>query len=277
MNNPHALQPTSLYSLLASLWQHRELISQMVRRDVIGRYRGSVMGLTWSFFNPILLLTIYTFVFGVVFKARWGTSGDESTALFAVVLFIGMIVHSLFAECVNRAPTLMLVNVNYVKKVIFPLEVLPVVALGSGFFNLLVSMAVLLPVIYLVNGGVPWTCVFFPLLILPFLVITLGVAWFFAALGVYVRDVGQAVGILISVMMFASPVFYPLTAIPEKFRIWLYLNPITFVIEQGRAVMIFGKLPDWLGLAGYILASLIVVWMGYAFFQKTRKGFADVL
>ena len=276
MINPHASHPTSLSALARSLWEHRDLIKQMTRREVVGRYRGSVMGLAWSFFNPILMLVVYTFVFSVVFKARWGT-GDESQTNFAIVLFVGMIVYGLFAEMANRAPSLILSNVNYVKKVIFPLEILPVIGLGAALFHALISLGVLLLAIVLINGTLVWTAILFPLVILPLLIATLGVAWFLASVGVFLRDVGQTIGIFTTVLMFVSPVFYPISALPEKFHIWLMLNPLTFVIEQSRAVMIFGKLPDWKGMAIYTIVSLLMAWAGYWWFQKTRKGFADVL
>jgi lipopolysaccharide transport system permease protein len=277
MINPHANPPTSLTSLARSLWQHRELISQMTKREVVGRYRGSVMGLAWSFFNPILMLVVYTFVFSVIFKAKWGTGADESQTTFAIVLFVGMIVYGLFAEMANRAPNLILSNVNYVKKVIFPLEILPVISLGAALFHTLISLAVLLSTILLFNGSLAWTVIYFPLILTPLLLATLGVAWFLASIGVFVRDVGQTVGIFTTVLMFLSPVFFPITALPEKFQVWLLLNPLTFIIEQSRAVMIFGKQPDWVGLAIYSVASMAVAWAGYWWFQKTRKGFADVL
>ncbi|OGT74987.1 MAG: sugar ABC transporter permease [Gammaproteobacteria bacterium RIFCSPLOWO2_02_FULL_57_10] len=275
--NPHANHPTSLAALARSLWQHRDLIMQMIRREVVGRYRGSIMGLAWSFFNPILMLAVYTFVFSVVFKARWGMDAEESRYGFAIALFVGMIVHGLFAEVLNRAPALILSNVNYVKKVIFPLEILPVVGMGAALFHTLISLGVLLAAILLVNGNPAWTVIFFPLVILPLLIATLGIAWFLASFGVFVRDVGQTVGIFTTVMLFISPVFYPVSALPERFQFWLMLNPLTFVIEQSRAVIIFGRLPDWTGLAIYAAASLVMAWSGFWWFQKTRKGFADVL
>lgn len=277
MINPHASHPTSLAALARSVWQHRNLIAQMTRREVVGRYRGSIMGIAWSFFNPILMLVVYTFVFSVVFKARWGTGGEESQTNFSIVLFVGLIIHGLFAEVVNRAPGMILSNVNYVKKVIFPLEILPIVGLGAALFHTLISVGVLLAAILLINGSLAWTAIFFPLIILPLLILTLGVAWLLASLGVFVRDVGQTVGIITTVMLFLAPVFYPISALPEKFQIWLMLNPLTFIIEQGRAVMIFGTLPDWVGLGIYTSISLIITWAGYWWFQKTRKGFADVL
>jgi lipopolysaccharide transport system permease protein len=161
--------------------------------------------------------------------------------------------------------------------VVFPLEILPVVGLGAALFHSLISLGVLLVAVLLINGGLMWTSVFFPLVILPLLIATLGIAWFLVSLGVFVRDVGQITSFLTMLLMFMSPVFYPVSALPAKFQFWLMLNPLTFVIEQSRAVIIFGKLPDWTGLGIYTIASLVVAWTGFWWFQKTRKGFADVL
>lgn len=275
--NPHARQPTSLVALARSLWRNRQLIAQMTRREVAGRYKGSVMGLAWSFFNPVFMLAVYTFVFSVVFKARWGLGGEESKTQFAVVLFVGMIVHGLLAEVLNRAPGLILSNVNYVKKVVFPLEILPVVSMGAALFHSLVSLGVLLIAFALFNGYLNWTAILAPLVVLPLVILTLGLAWMLASLGVFLRDVGQTIGIITTVMLFLAPVFYPITALPEEMRPWIMANPLTFIIEQAREVLIWGRLPNWTGLGIYTLAATAMAWAGYAWFQKTRKGFADVL
>jgi lipopolysaccharide transport system permease protein len=276
--NPHAAQPTSLRTLASSLWRNRALILQLTRRDVIGRYQGSAMGLAWSFFNPVLMLLVYTVVFSEIFKSRWGGIGaNDSKTLFALVLFVGMIVLGLFSEVVNRAPGLVLSNVNYVKKVVFPLEIMPVVAMAAALFHSLVSLAVLLSAFALFNGYVNWTAVFLPLVLLPLVVLTTGLAWILASLGVFLRDVGQTIGIITSLLMFLSPVFYPITAVPEDIRVIIMANPLTFILEQARDVVIWGHQPDWLGLGIYLLAATVVAWAGFAWFQKTRKGFADVL
>ena len=275
--NPHAAQPTSLVDLAKSLWRSRQLIVQMTKREVVGRYKGSVMGMAWSFFTPVFMLIVYSFVFSVIFKSRWGVGGEESKTLFAVMLFVGMIVHGLFAEVLNRAPGLILSNVNYVKKVVFPIELLPVIAMGAALFHSVISLGVLLAAFALFNGYLHWTAVFTPLVLLPLVILTMGLAWLLASLGVFLRDVGQTIGIITTVLMFLSPVFYPVTALPEEFRPWLMANPLTFIIEQAREVLIWGRLPDWAGLGIYTLAATVVAWAGYAWFQKTRKGFADVL
>jgi len=275
--NPHAAQPTSLVALARSLWRNRQLIVQMTKRDVVGRYKGSALGLVWSFLTPVFMLAVYTFVFSVVFKARWGVGGEESKTQFAVVLFVGMIVHGLFAEVLNRAPGLILSNVNYVKKVVFPLEILPVVSMGVALFHSLISLGALLIAFVLFNGYLHWTAVLAPLVLLPLAILTLGLAWMLASLGVFLRDVGHTIGVITTVMLFLAPVFYPITALPEEIRPWIMGNPLTFIIGQAREVLIWGRLPDWLGLGVYTLVATVVAGAGYAWFQKTRKGFADVL
>ncbi len=275
--NPHATAPVTFNSLALSLWRNRQLILQMTRREVIGRYKGSVMGLLWSFLNPVFMLIVYTFVFSVVFKARWGVDANESKTQFAIVLFVGMIVHSLFAEVLNRAPSLILSNVNYVKKVIFPLEILPVISMGAALFHSLVSLAVLLVAFVIYNSHLYWTVILTPLVLLPLVILSLGFAWALASLGVFIRDVGQTVGIVTTVMLFLSPVFFPVTSMPEAYRPLIMANPLTFIIEQSREVLIWGHPPNWTGLGIYTLAATTVAWTGYVWFQKTRKGFADVL
>jgi lipopolysaccharide transport system permease protein len=279
--NPHAAHPISLRAMLGSVWNNRSLIWQMSKRDVMGRYKGSLMGLLWSFLNPLLMLLVYTFFFAVVFKSRWGVpavaGAEETKTHFATILFAGMIVHSLFAEVLNRAPTLILSNINYVKKVVFPLEILPIISLVSAIFHALISMSVLLSVYLIFNGFLHWTIVFIPFVFLPFIILIAGLAWILASLGVYARDVGQTIGIAMTVMMFLSPVFYPISSLPEFMRPWMLANPLTFIIEQTRAVIIWGQLPHFRGLLAYSILATVVAWLGYVWFQKTRKGFADVL
>ena len=265
-------------ALARSLWRNRQLIVQMTKREVVGRYQGSAMGLAWSFLNPVFMLVVYTFVFSEIFKSRWGgIGGDDSKTQFAVVLFVGMIVLGLFSEVLNRAPSLILSNVNYVKKVVFPIEILPVIAMGAALFHSFISLGVLLAAFALFNGYLHWTVVFTPLVLLPLVILTMGLAWMLASLGVFLRDVGQTIGIITTVLMFLSPVFYPITAVPERFRPIIMANPLTFIIEQAREVLIWGHLPNWSGLGVYTLTATAIAWAGYAWFQKTRKGFADVL
>ena len=274
--NPHLAKSGSPRALLASAWTHRTLIYQLGKRDVVGRYRGSVAGLAWSFLNPLLMLAVYTFVFAVVFQARWQGATDGKGS-FAVILFIGVLVHGIFAECLNRAPGLILANANYVKRVMFPLEILPWVSMGSALFHALVSLMVLLIAQVYVLGGIPPTALLLPVVLAPLVLTTVGLTWIFSAFGVYLRDIGQTTVVITTVALFLSPVFYPVTALPEEYRFLFLLNPLTFIIEQSREVLIWGRLPDWRGLAIYAVASLAVSSAGFWVFQRMRRGFADVL
>lgn len=223
------------------------------------------------------MLAIYTFVFSVVFKAKWGDSHSDNKTEFAIILFAGLIVFNFFAEVVNRAPGLILGNVSYVKKIVFPLEVLPVIAICSALFHAFVSVIVLLFFNAMVNHVFPASALLLPIVFLPLFALTLGSTWLLASLGVFLRDVGQTVGILTSVLLFLSPIFFPASALPETIRGYLFLNPLTFIIEQTRRVLVFGQSPDWQGLGLCFLIYGIFAWVGFAWFQKTRKGFADVL
>ncbi|MEN5204643.1 ABC transporter permease [Stenotrophomonas sp. TWI700] len=272
-NQAMSLAPTTA---LRSIVRYRSLILEMIKREVVGRYRGSVMGLLWSFFTPVLMLVVYTFVFSVVFQARWA-GGSGSKTEFAVVLFIGMMIFGLFSECLNRAPSLILSNANYVKKVIFPLEILPVVSLGAALFHFAVSMLVWL-LFYIVLFGVPSIqTLWLPVVLFPLLLMCLGLSWFLASLGVYLRDVGQAIAVVTMALMFMSPVFFPTAAMPEAFRPYLYLSPLTYFIEQSRELLIWHGSMHWITWLKMLGLSLVMAALGFAWFQKTRKGFADVI
>jgi len=263
-------------AIINSLVSNHTLITRLVKREVIGRYRGSVMGIMWSFFNPVLMLTVYTFVFSVVFKARW-VGGSESKTEFALVLFAGLMVFNFFSECVNRAPGLVPGNVNYVKKVVFPLEILVWIAVGSAAFHMTVSLAVWL-VFYLVFVGIPpLSILLLPLVLFPLYLLTMGLCWLLSSLGVFLRDVTQIIGVVTTILLFLSPIFYPILALPEEYRFFMQMSPLTLTVEQARDVMIWGKGID-LGLwLIYFSISMLIAWLGFAWFQMTRKGFADVL
>lgn len=265
----------SPFSMAASLWRHAGLIRVTARREVLGRYEGSLLGLFWSFFTPLFMLAIYTFVFSVVFNARWGENGSKTE--FALLLFAGLIIFHMFAECLTRAPMLIINNANYVKKVVYPLEILPFIVLLSALFHSLISFIVWM-LAYLVLFGLPhWTVLYLPLVLLPFLFLIMGLSWALAALGVYLRDIAQFIGVLTTMMMFLSPVFYPLSALPEGLQTAVLFNPLAIIIEMVRDVIYFGQTPDFIVLSIYWLVALICCWLGFALFQKTRKGFADVL
>jgi len=262
--------------LPGSIWRNRELLRALAGREILGRYRGSVLGVLWSFATPLLMLAVYTFVFGEIFKSRWGADGGSKSE-FALLLFLGLIVFNLFAECVNRAPSLMVSNVNYVKKVVFPLEILPGALMLSALFHAVVGLGVWLVAYVLVYGLPCWTAVYLPLIVAPYLVFILGVSWVLASLGVYARDLSQLITIATAALMFLCPIFYPMAAVPEPYRLAIYLNPLTLIVEQVRDAMFWGRGPDPLRLSMYWLFAMAVARAGFSFFQKTRKGFADVL
>lgn len=276
MNISNARDSISPIALARVVMQNRDLLKGLIVREVIGRYRGSVMGLLWSFFNPILMLAVYTFVFSYVFKARW-SGGDGSKTEFALILFAGLMVFNMFAECCNRAPLLITSNVGYVKKVVFPLEILPIIALGSSLFHFLVSFIVWLAFYAAFVGVPPLTSALLPLAVLPLILMTLGFSWILASLGVYLRDVAQIIGVVTLVLMYMSPIFYPVSIMPEQYRPLMSISPLTSTVEQARDVLMWGKGLDWSLWAISMLVGVLVAWLGFAWFQKTRRGFADVL
>ncbi len=267
----------SLIEAIGSFWRNRWLIMQMAKREVVGRYRGSFLGLAWSFFNPILMLVIYTFVFSVVFKTRWGIGESESNTDFALILFIGMIIHGLFSECINASPSLVVSNANYVKKVVFPLDILPWISMGGTLFHSSISFVVWILFLLLLGHQVSWTIIFFPLVIFPLILLTVGISWILSAIGVFIHDVRQITGVITTALMFLAPIFYPLSALPEKYRGWLYLNPLTYVIEESRNVLIWHRVPDWEVWGIYAAVSMAVFAGGFWLFQRARTGFADVM
>lgn len=268
--------PVLPLSAARSALANRYLVQQLTWREISGRYRGSLVGLLWSFVNPLILLAMYTFVFGVVFKARWGLE-RETTFDFSLVLFAGLIVHQLLAECINRGPSLISGNPSYVKQVVFPLEVLPMVALGSAVFHALVSLFILLLIWGVTHGGLPLAAISIPVILMPLCVLALGLGWFLSSTSVYLRDIGQIVGFLSMGLLFLAPIFYPVSNVPEPMRSLLILNPLTYIVETLRATLVRGEFPSPGPFALYWAIALVVFSLGYAWFQKTRAGFADVL
>lgn len=263
--------------LLRDLWRRRDLIRQFTWREVIGRYKGSYLGVLWSFANPLALLLIYTFVFGVVFDARWPQARHGSLSEFALTIFCGMIAFNVFGETVTRAPQLITSVPNYVKKVVFPLEILPVSALGAALFHAGVSLTVLLLAELLVNGNLPWTVVLLPLPLLPLVLLSAGCAWLLASLGVFVRDIGYAIVPLMQMLFFATPIFYPLEAVPRRVQALIGLNPLATIVESCRQLIVWGQIPSLAPLLIWSLIGLAVAALGYAFFMRSKRAFADVI
>lgn len=262
--------------ILTSVLRHRGLIGSLVWREIESRYRGSILGVAWSLIVPAVMLIVYTIVFSIIFKARWSAEIDRPE-VFALVLFAGLIVFQFFSESITRAPTLLLQNLSYIKKVVFPLEILAWVSIGTALVSALSGIAMLLLAHCLLIGLPPWTAVFFPLVLVPLALLILGGVWFLSSLGVYLRDMNQVIASVIPILMFMSPVFYTIEAIPVQFHIFIHANPLTFIIGQMRNVLLQGKLPDLAGLALYTAVALVVAWAGYIWFCLTKHGFSDVV
>jgi lipopolysaccharide transport system permease protein len=263
--------------MVRNLWHHRDLIRQFTRREIEGRYKGSFLGLFWSFVNPLVLLLIYTFVFGVVFKARWPNAKTDNLGEFAMTLFCGLICFSIFSDCINRAPASIISVPNYVKKVVFPLEILAVSAFGSALFHALVSLSILLCANLLFSGTLPWTLLLLPIVALPLVFLSLGLSWFLASLGVFIRDISYTVVLVVQVLFFLTPIFYPLETIPEPYQTLIRLNPLTSAVENFRRVLLWGWQPSWAGFMLWLLVTGLIMLLGYTWFMKTKKAFADVI
>ena len=269
----------NLFSVLLSYlwpWRHRGLIAQLARRDVHARYRQSWLGLVWVVLTPLMMLAVYTLVFRHVMRVRWHGM-EEGDLAFALRIYAGLAVFNFFAECVNRAPTLVLEQPHLVKKVVFPLEILPWAGAASACVGLAVSGGLMMVLAALSAGGLPVTVVALPLVWLPLLPLVLGLGWLLAGVGTYVRDVGQLLGMVVSALMFLSPIFFPVEALPESVRGWMLLNPLAWVMTGTRDVLVTGRWPDWGALALLFAACTGVAMVGAAFFRKARVGFSDVV
>jgi len=263
--------------ILASAYRNRHLIWKLTQRDVQIRYHGSILGILWSAFHPVLLLLVYTFVFGFVFRMRWGGHAEQPVD-FAFVLFAGLIVFNIFAECITRAPNLMLANPSYVKKVVFPLEILPWIPFGSSLFHATVSSGILLAAYLFREGSLHSSSVLGLAVLLPLGLYVLGLTWLLASLGVFYRDIQQVVGVFMTILMFMTPIFYPEHMIPAQFQlIATKLNPLAYLVHFIRQTVLFGAMPEWGWYCFHVLIGGVTAWLGFTWFQMTRKGFADVI
>ncbi|WP_372361397.1 ABC transporter permease [Xanthomonas sp. NCPPB 1325] len=259
-----------------ALRERRDLTLELSKREILGRYRGASFGLLWSLISPFLLLIVYTIAFGSIMKSRWPQVA-EGQAHFSLVLFVGLIVHGFFAECLSRSPYLIMGNPNFVKRVIFPLEILPWPMVASALFHVLMNTVVFALLRLAMDGQISWTILLLPVVLLPLVVLGLGVSWFLASLGVYFRDITQVTGVLSTALLFLSSAMIPEQAIPESFELVFKLNPLTFIIDQAREVALWGNPPNFIGLGIYMCIAIIVFYAGFAWFKATRRGFADVI
>lgn len=267
---------TNPIKLVGNYIQNRLLIKQLVYKEVVGKHRGTHLGILWVVLEPLLMLAVYTFVFRIIFKRYWYSS-NESIFEFSIILFSGLLIFNYFRDVISSAPQLIIKNSNYVKKVVFPLEILSGVSIFSGFINLCVSMIILATIHFLAKGQFYWAMLYVPIILIPYIFILLGASFFLASLGVYLRDVGQIIGLVVMATLFLSAIFYPFESVPERYRILFYLNPVAYTVEQFRGIMIWGRSPQLYWLMFYYPGSMLIGWLGFYWFQKTRKGFADVL
>jgi lipopolysaccharide transport system permease protein len=265
------------WAIVRHLCQHGPLIRQITQRDLLARYRGSYLGFLGSLVRPILMFAVYAVVFGYVFKSKLGNSAHESKLDFALALFCGLTLYDFVAECIARAPVLVLANPNFVTRVVFPLEILGVSAVGAALAQLAISTVPLLAGLWLAHGAIPLTALYLPVILLPLVLLCLGIVWFLASLGVFVRDINTVVPVLLNILMFVSAIFYSLSKVPLEFRPLFLLNPLAVAVDQARNAVLWGLAPSW---PRYLLMLAIgwgVLSGGYAFFMRTKRAFADVM
>ena len=261
--------------MFITLWRHRSLVLELTKREFSGRYRGSFGGIFWSFAQPLFLLTVYTIAFGVILKTRWG--GSESTTDYALILFAGLIVFNIFSECLNKASTLVTDNPHFVKKIVFRLELLPVITVATALIHALIAIAVWLIGFTLLVGIPKPTVILFPVILMCFLPVLLGVTLILSAIGVIVRDISQLTGMLNHTLLFLTPIFYSIEAAPPAMQRLLMLNPLTFPVEQFRQVLFYGQMPSLMGLALYFVLAYLFDWLSLLLFKRLRPTFADMV
>jgi lipopolysaccharide transport system permease protein len=269
-SGPPPLVPVALGTLSGLTWR-------LARRDIESRYRGSGLGIFWAFVHPVVLLAVYTYVFGVLFQSQWPHAPQRGLGSFALTLFCGLIAFNILAECLARAPTLITSMPHYVKRVVFPLEVLPVSMVGSALFHGLVNVMVLLGASLLVHGGVPWTVVLLPLVCLPLVLLAVALAWLLACLGAFLRDLPQGMSLLTQVLLFGTPILYAEELLPPALRRLLVFNPLAWLVHNLRRVLLWGETPDWSGLAGWTAATAVLSLAACLWFMRVKRSFADVL
>ena len=266
--------------IFRNLFRNRQLIWNMIKRDIRSTYQGSFLGILWTIIFPLMMLVIYTFVFSVIFQAKWsGTDASKPTPMgeYAIILFAGLTPFTFFSTVISRAPGIVLSVPNYVKKVVFPLEILPVVISGSALFTGLISIGLILIGSLFIYQRIPISIWMLPFASLPLILFTLGLAWFLASLGVFIRDVGQSVGIILQILFFMTPIFYSADSVPDVLKGIIVLNPLSFIIDCFRQTLIWNKPIDWPAWGLVTFFSFIFAILGYAWFIATKKGFADVM
>jgi len=265
--------------MFVRIWRYAKrnkgIVLQFIKRETISRYKGSFLGFMWSILTPLFMLVVYTFVFGEIFQAKWNMQSNRVE--FAMIVFCGITTYNIFAEVIARSPSLIIQNTNYVKKVVFPLEVFPIIATGTALVNASINYALLIVFILFVTGGLSWTVLLLPFALLPVVLFTTGLSWGLSALGVYVRDISHVIGICVQALMLLSPIFYSIDIIPDRFLWFYYANPITYFVEDMRSILIWGEIPRVNVYLIELLFAAVFFVAGLIWFRKTKQGFADVV
>jgi homopolymeric O-antigen transport system permease protein len=266
----------SPHRILRSLWREREVVAQLARHDIEATYRESLLGLVWMILQPLLSLCVYTFVFTVIFQPR-AEVGEDGRFEFVLSLFAGMIIYNLFAEVVARSPQLIVTKTSYVKNIVFPLHVLPVSALATSFVSFLCGIGILLTITFFSRGELSLTILWLPVALLPLVLLTLGLAWILSSIGVFLRDVQPTVRVVLQLLFFATPIVYQIEVLPPHLKPYLLLNPLASIVTNARRGLLFDAAPSWPSYFATVAVSLLVFCLGYCWFARTRRGFADVM
>jgi len=257
--------------------EHFNLIWEFLKRDIAGRYRGTSLGPIWSLLVPLLMLAIYTLVFGAIFKSRFGYSNGEGVQDFALGLFCGLNIFNFFSEVMTRSPGLILQYPNYVKKVVFPLEIFSFTTTGAALFHFLVANIPLILGFVIIDHRIPFGFAWLLLLLLPLILILLGTSWILSALGVFIRDISELLPPAMTVLMFTSAIFYPISAAPDFIQTVLRLNPLALLIESARQALFLNLPPTVNEFGALVLFGLFLATAGYVFFMKSKPAFSDVI
>lgn len=268
---------TTPVDIVRSMAANRTILKQLVRKDILSRYRKSALGMVWAVLTPLLTFAVYAYVFSAILQVRFPSRVPDVDYNYGIILFSGLMLHFFITEVLTRSPMLVLENVNFVKKVVFPLELLSMVAAGSAAVTLVFNFAVLIAAVLVFQGSIPITAVFAPLVWIPLFAIAVGISWVFASLGVFLRDIGHIVGILSTILLFGSPILFPPETLPEDLRLLIWLNPLSVPVEATRDLALWGVMPNWERLGIYSGVAAVTLWFGAYWFQRTKKGFADVL
>lgn len=262
---------------ILSIWRHRDLLVQFTRRGISQRHRATLFGGAWAVLTPLLMMGLYATVLGAIFGGRYGVRAEETGLDYALGIFLSLTVFQLLGETLAQSPSIVVSQANLVKKVIFPLELLPVSTFGTTFFYFLINLCLALLAVAFVGPGLQPTAVLLPIVLLPLFMICLGVAWWLSALGVFLRDIAQATGFVSQALLYASAVFYSTERIPEAIWTWVRFNPLTHLVSGSRDILLWSRPPDWWGVGYAYVCGVMLLVSGLLVFAKCKRAFADVL